>query len=58
MAYYIKRTTKFYGAEPFAVVVNDYSTKEIAEKALAYFRSQKPHGSGTEYQYFYIAETV
>lgn len=54
MAYYLKRTTKFFGSEPFTVVVNDYSTKEIAEKALEFFSAMKPLSSNTEWQKFYI----
>lgn len=53
MPYYIKKTTKFFGAEPFTVVVNDYSTKEIAEKALKVFEKTQTF-SGTEWQKFFI----
>jgi len=53
MAVYIKRTTKLCGYEPFTVVVNDYSTMEVAERALQVLNSLKPQ-SGIEWQKFYI----
>lgn len=55
MAIYLKRTTKFFGSEPFTVVVNDYSTKEIAEKALELLSALPPFGSNIEWQKFFIA---
>ena len=54
MAYYLKRTTKFFGSNSFTVVVNDYSTKDIAEKALKRLETMNPFGSGVEFQKFFI----
>ena len=42
MTYYIKRAVKFFDAEPFTVVVNDYSCREVAERALKAFQQRKP----------------
>ena len=52
--YYVKRTTKFFGCDPFTVVVNEYSTKEVAEKALKCFDNMKHFGSNVEFQKFFI----
>ena len=56
MVYYLKRTTKFFGGEPFTVVINDYSNREIAEKALKILDTINPFGSNVEFQKFFIED--
>ena len=57
MPYYIVRTTKLFGSDSFNNVINDYSTKEIAEKALMEFEKM-PCQSGTEWQKFFIVTNI
>ena len=52
MTYYIKQTVKFFGSEPFTVVVNDYSCKEAAEKALKTFQQRKPTNNVEQIKFF------
>ena len=54
MAYYLKRTTKLFDSDAFTVVVNYYSTKESAEKALRFLNTMNPFGSNVEFQKFFV----
>jgi hypothetical protein len=56
MTYYIKQTVKFFGSGPFTTVVNDYSCKEVVEKALKAFQKRKPSNNVEQIKFFITTE--
>lgn len=56
MTYYIKQTVKFFGSGPFTTVVNNYSRKEVAEKALKAFQKRKFSNNVEQIKFFITME--